>query len=551
MIQFGVLMRRILVASLSVGIGVFIGVLLTPLISGDSIYEQFYKFQYVFNTAYQNYVEEVDPEKLNEAAIEGLLNELDVHSVYMTAEEMKAVTEDFKGSFDGIGVQFNVVDDTITIVSSISGGPSEKLGIMSGDKIVKIDGEDAVGMDRNDVPDKLRGPKGTIVNVDIKRAGVEELINFDIERDKIPLYSLETAFMLENSDIGFFRINRFMQTTHDELIKAAAKLKAQGMKKMILDLRGNPGGYLEQAFMMADEFVSGGDTIVYTKGRFEKMDQTKIARAGGILEDVPVIVLIDRGSASASEIVSGAIQDLDRGLVMGETSFGKGLVQRQFPLSDGSAFRLTISKYYTPSGRCIQRPYKDKDKYRSLYGRLDLKEGMNLEHALELVKSENDSTGEEMNIDSIMYKTKSGRPVLGGGGISPDYIVKYDTTSIMYRKILSKNLFFLFVDQYMQGDGAELKEKYSEDFPRFKKEFDVDDDLLDEFKEFVESKEVEWVDKDYDYSKTTIQKILKGNIATSIWSRDKHLEIYYSDEKMVNKARELFPQAEKIAKMRK
>lgn len=422
---------------------------------------------------------------------------------------------------------------------------------MSGDKIVKIDGEDAVGMDRNDVPDKLRGPKGTIVNVDIKRAGVEELINFDIERDKIPLYSLETAFMLENSDIGFFRINRFMQTTHDELIKAAAKLKAQGMKKMILDLRGNPGGYLEQAFMMADEFVSGGDTIVYTKGRFEKMDQTKIARAGGILEDVPVIVLIDRGSASASEIVSGAIQDLDRGLVMGETSFGKGLVQRQFPLSDGSAFRLTISKYYTPSGRCIQRPYKDKDKYRSLYGRLDLKEGMNLEHALELVKSENDSTGEEMNIDSIMYKTKSGRPVLGGGGISPDYIVKYDTTSIMYRKILSKNLFFLFVDQYMQGDGAELKEKYSEDFPRFKKEFDVDDDLLDEFKEFVESKEVEWVDKDYDYSKTTIQKILKGNIATSIWSRDKHLEIYYSDEKMVNKARELFPQAEKIAKMRK
>ncbi len=550
MIRFGVLMRRFLIASLSVGIGVFIGVLLTPLISGDSIYEQFYKFQYVFNTAYQNYVEEIDPEKLNEAAIEGLLSELDVHSVYMTTEEMKAVTEDFKGSFDGIGVQFNVVDDTITIVSAISGGPSEKLGIMSGDKIVKIDHEDAVGMDRNDVPDKLRGTKGTIVNVDIKRAGVEELLNFDIERDKIPLYSLETSFLLDNTDIGFFRINRFMETTHEELVNAAAKLKAQGMKKMILDLRGNPGGYLNQAFMVADEFVKGGDTIVYTHGRIPKMNETFIARDGGILEDIPVIVIIDRGSASASEIVSGAIQDLDRGLIMGETSFGKGLVQRQFPLSDGSAFRLTIAKYYTPSGRCIQRPYKDKDKYRSLYGRLDLKEGMNLKHALELVKSENDSTGEVMNIDSIMYKTKAGRPVLGGGGISPDYIIKYDTTSIMYRKILSKNLFFLFVDKYMQGEGADLKEKYLDDFSSFKRNFNVDGDLMKEFKDFVVSKDVEWVDKDFDYSKHTIQKILKGNIATSIWSRDKHLEIYYSDEKMVKKAEELFPEAEKIATMK-
>ncbi len=551
MIQFGVLMRRFLVASLAVGVGVFIGVLLTPLISGNSIYDQFYKFQYVFNTAYQNYVEEVDPEKLNEAAIEGLLSELDVHSVYMNTEEMKAVTEDFKGSFDGIGVQFNVVEDTITIVSAISGGPSEKLGIMSGDKIVKIDGEDAVGMDRNDVPDKLRGPKGTIVNVDIKRAGVEELLNFDIERDKIPLYSLETAFMLDDTDIGFFRINRFMQTTHEELIKAAAELKAKGMKKMILDLRGNPGGYLNQAFMMADEFIKGGDTIVYTKSRDAAMDETFIARDGGILEDLPVIVLIDRGSASASEIVSGALQDLDRGMIMGETSFGKGLVQRQFPLSDGSAFRLTIAKYYTPSGRCIQRPYKDKDKYRHLYGRLDLKEGMNMEHALELVKAEADSTDEDMNIDSIMYKTKSGRPVLGGGGISPDYIVKYDTTSIMYRKILSKNLFFLFVDQYMQGEGADLKDKYAADFPKFKKEFEVSDDLMDEFKEFVEGRDIEWVEKDFDYSKKTIQKILKGNIATSIWSRDKHMEIYYSDEKMVNKAKELFPEAVKIANARR
>jgi carboxyl-terminal processing protease len=551
MIQFGVLMRRFLIASLSVGIGVFIGVLLTPLISGDSIYEQFYKFQYVFNTAYQNYVEEVDPEKLNEAAIEGMLNELDVHSVYMTAEEMKAVNEDFKGSFDGIGVQFNVVDDTITIVSAISGGPSEKLGIMSGDKIVKIDGEDAIGMDRNKVPDKLRGPKGTIVNVDIKRTGVDELLNFDIERDKIPLYSLETAFLLENSDIGFFRINRFMATTHEELVKAAAELKSKGMKKMILDLRGNPGGYLDQAFKMADEFIKGGDTIVYTKGRLSKMDDTFIAKDGGILEDIPVIVLVDRGSASASEIVSGAIQDLDRGMVLGETSFGKGLVQRQFPLSDGSAFRLTISKYYTPSGRCIQRPYKDKDKYRSLYGRLDLKEGMNMEHALELVRAENDSTGEEMNIDSIMYKTKAGRPVLGGGGISPDYIVKYDTTSIMYRKILGKNLFFLFVDQFMQGEGAKLKEKFGSDFSAFKSEFKVDDKILAKFKDYVISKDVEWSDKDYAYSKSTIQKILKGNIATSIWSRDRNLEIYYEDEKMVEKAKELFPEAVKIAKMRK
>ena len=419
--------KKYLKLSLLVVLGVFIGLLIYPLVSADNIYQQLEKYKYVFGNAIKEYVDEVDSSVLTESAIKGMLNELDPHSVYITAKEMEAVDEDMQGSFEGIGVQFSMLNDTITVIAPIKGGPSEKLGIISGDKIVEINGKKAIGISQDTVPKLLKGAKGTIVRLGIYRYGEKELLYFDVVRDKIPLHTVDAYYMYDNSDIGVIQVNRFAQTTYQELMNAVRELKNKNMKKLILDLRGNPGGYLNQAFLMADEFLKG-DTIVYTKARREENNEVFTARTGQELEDIPLIILINAGSASASEIVSGAVQDMDRGLIVGTSSFGKGLVQRQFKIPDGSAFRLTIARYYTASGRCIQRPYKDKANYRNLVGRLELEEGLNLEHALDKIKKEeankkqkskkenknnHDTTDKRIDLDSIeLFNTRSGRPVL-------------------------------------------------------------------------------------------------------------------------------------------
>jgi len=508
--------KQILSYILLVIVGLTIGVLIQPLISNDGLYDQIRKYQEVLSNAVKNYVEPVDTQKLTESAIRGMLNELDPHSVYITAEEMKAVDEDFQGSFEGIGIQFDVIDDTIVVISPIADGPSEKVGIQAGDKIVKIDDEDAVGLNRDLVPKKLRGPKGTKVKLGIKRSGKDELLTFEIIRDKIPLYTVDASFIIDSTDIGVIVVNRFAATTHDELVQAIQKLRKEGMKKLILDLRGNPGGYLNQAFLMADQFLKGGDTIVYTKGRRPEFDEVYKSTSGGLAEDLPLIVLINAGSASASEIVSGSIQDLDRGLIVGETSFGKGLVQRQYPLPDGSAYRITIARYYTPSGRCIQRPFKDKEDYRNLVGRLELKEGSNIEHALELVKKEIKEENEKklkenkkssiINLDSLpIYTTRSGRPVLGGGGIIPDYIVKQDTITKLSIQLRMNRVFYEYVDKYLDN-GRNLPAEYRNNFITFMRNWKVTDKMMKEFRELAESKGVKWDEeyykKDEEFIKT-------------------------------------------------
>ncbi|ROL62053.1 S41 family peptidase, partial [Bacteroidetes/Chlorobi group bacterium ChocPot_Mid] len=307
------------------------------------------KFYQVLLTAKENYLEEIDTDLLVTEAIKAALEKLDPHSIYLPPQKLQAENERFAGSFEGIGIQFQVIEDTINIISAISGGPSEKLGITSGDKIVQIDGRSAIKLDNDTIQSLLRGKKGTVVNVKILRSGENELLSFDIVRDKIPLYSVDASFMIDGTDIGYVSINRFMQTTHKEFLDSMKKLSDLGMKKLILDLRGNPGGYLNQAFLLADEFIKNGKTIVYTKGRKPSFDEFYYSRPGGMYENLPVIVLIDAGSASASEIMAGAIQDLDRGLIVGVTSFGKGLVQRQYDLPDKSGFRITIAQYFTPS----------------------------------------------------------------------------------------------------------------------------------------------------------------------------------------------------------
>jgi carboxyl-terminal processing protease len=470
---------------------------------------------------------------------------------------MKRVNEDFQGSFEGIGVEFDIINDTIVIVSPIPGGPSEALGIRSGDKIVKIDGESAIGLSRTDVPKKLKGPKGTVVEVDIKREGVKELLHFRIVRDKIPLNTVEAAFMVDGTDIGVIVVNRFAATTHDELVQALEKLTQMGMKKLVLDLRGNPGGYLNQAFLMAEEFIRAGDTIVYTKGRLPEFDEVYISSGASVYANLPLIVLINSGSASASEIVSGAIQDLDRGLIVGETSFGKGLVQRQYDLGDGSAFRLTIAKYYTPSGRCIQRPYKDKDKYRHLVGRLELEEGSYIYDAynkiISQVKRMNDTiknAKDRINIDSLpIYYTRSKRVVFGGGGITPDYIIKSDTITRMTATIRSQNLFFEFIDKSLKKEVERIRNQYK-DFKDFKANYVISEQILNQFRKFVEEKKIEVKDSDWNTDKEYIGVYLKAQLARSVWTREQFLEILFTVDNQFKKALELFPEAIKIAKLK-
>lgn len=514
----------------------------SQIVPQDNIYAQIKKIQFVLSTMSKNYVEDVDNNKIVEKAIRAMLAELDPHSVYIPAENMKEVKEEFQGNFEGIGVEFNIIEDTITIVSALSGGPSEALGIISNDKIINIDGKSAVGLTMADVPKRLRGPRGTKVVIDIKRASEKDMLQFEIIRDKIPIYSVDASYIIEGTDIGYVSINRFMATTYIEMIDSLKILESKGMKKLIIDLRTNPGGYMDQSYLMADEFIKEGNTIVFTKGRKPEFDDIVKSTANGKYEKTPLIVLVDGGSASASEIFSGAIQDLDRGIIIGETSFGKGLVQRQYELDDGSAFRLTIARYYTPSGRCIQRSYEDKSKYYDVSERMENIEGSNLDHELDKIKK--NSTGDSL---PPMYKTKMGRNVLGSGGITPDYFVKYDTITVLSRQIRSKNLFTIYSLAYLEKNRTELTKKYKSNFSEYLKNFNLSDAEMLEFKEFAVSKGITWNDEQFKIDETYLKTALKSLIARSMWGNNEERAIFNLISKHVNKAIELFPEAIKFA----
>lgn len=548
-------MRKYLITGGTVLVGIVLGLLFQPLISGDNVYDQVKKFDRILNMAMRNYVDEVDTQKLTEAAIRGMLEELDPHSVYLTAEEMKGVNEDFQGSFEGVGIEFAILEDTLTVVSPISGGPSEALGIQSGDKIVKVDGENVVGIKQSDVPKKLRGEKGTTVVLEIKRNGVKDLMKFSVVRDKIPLNSVESSFVIDGTDIGVISINRFMATTHNEMLTALSELKTQGMKKLILDLRYNPGGYLDQAYKIADEFLGNNDTIVYTIGRKPEFNDAFIATNGNTWENIPVIVLVNEGSASASEIVSGAIQDQDRGLIIGETSFGKGLVQRQYPLGDGSAFRLTISRYYTPSGRCIQRSYADKSDYRNLSGRLELEEGSYIDHSLNKLKQQVEKFNEKaknekdkIKFDSLpLYKTRSGRTVFGAGGITPDVIIKADTITMLSREIRMKRIFFTYTDAFL-SENKDFKAKYENNFKAYLHDFKITDAMMKDFRKMAEKEGIKWdadqAKKDRDFLEISI----KATMARTLWDRNKSMQIFSGLDRQMMDATKYFPDAIKISK---
>lgn len=490
------------------------------------------KFEEVFGYIDAHYVDEFDGAAITDAAIVAMLKELDPHTYLIPKKEVQQSNERIDGSFVGVGIRFQIMDDTLIVVNTIEGGPCEKVGVQAGDKIVEIDGENVagVGLLNSGVRERLLGDKGSKVVLGIKRKKDPKILKFDVLRDKIPLFSVAAAYMATDKT-GYIKVTSFARTTPDELTEAIAMLEKQGMKNLILDLQGNGGGLLHVAKYMADEFLDKDKLIVYSEGRSQSRrdelanDKNSYGQfynesKKGNFEKGKLVVLVDENSASASEIVSGALQDWDRGLIVGRRTFGKGLVQRPYNLSDGSIMRVTIARYYTPSGRFIQKPYDDGvDAYRDDY----------------LNRYENGEFMHQDSIklpDSLQFKTLGlGRTVYGGGGIMPDVFVPLDTMELseMYRDISRKGLFNTFTFHYVDHHREEL----SKDFPTFedyKKNFSVEEKVLPEFWQAVKDEEIEYSEEDYEVSKKLINTLLKARIASNMWDFAKFYEIYNAEE---------------------
>lgn len=470
------------------------------------------KFNSFMDYLNYTYVDEVDQNDLTEKAIISVLRELDPHSVYIPKEELKAMNEPLVGNFEGIGIEFQILHDTIQVTATIPGGPSEKIGIMPGDRIVKIEGETVagIGITNRDVIKKLRGSKGTKVKVEIARRNASGLQDFVITRDKIPLSSVDAIYMAA-PEIGYIKVNRFSDTTTEEFRKALDKVINLGAKNLILDLTGNGGGYMNRAIEMADEFLGENKLVVYTEGRANPRQEYK-STAQGKFEKGKVVVLIDEGSASASEIVSGALQDWDRGLVIGRRSFGKGLVQKPIMLPDGSAIRLTTARYYTPSGRSIQKPYENgmEDYNQDLAGRLK--------------RGELTSADSIRFPDSLKYHTSNQRVVFGGGGIMPDVFIPLDTSDVTpyYRQVQRKGLMSQFAVTYIDNNRSSLLKTY-ENVEDYKLNFNIDNALMERFLAFAEKEDVKRNEADLQVSSDLIKIQLKAHFARNLWG----LEAYY------------------------
>ncbi len=500
---------RPIIYSLILILGIFLG----KFLINETPSPQNSKLDSILQLVQENYVDGFDISEHEDEILIAIMRELDPHSGYIPKTEQSYMEEQMSGSFSGVGIEFNIIKDSLVVVSPISGGPSEKLGILSGDRIVEVDGEDfaSVGLTNTEVIEKLRGEKGSEVSVKIYRRGEKELLEYTIERGEIPLYSVDASFMIDE-EIGYVKVNRFSATTNEEFYNATNNLLSSGMKKMVLDLRDNPGGYLGSAIFMCNEFLEKGELIVYTEGKYRSKEEI-FSDDGGSLKDIELVILINEGSASASEIVSGCIQDLDRGILVGNRSFGKGLVQEEIRLNDGSAVRITTQRYYIPSGRSIQKPYdmSDKEYNTEMYTR-------NLQN-------------EEQNIpDSLKYITKKGRVVFGGGGVTPDSIISVDVSLnySVFNRLRSKN----WITEFCLNE-----QKFLENLERIS---DLDEDvLMQKFRLFVQNK-----NPDFDLSMGNkelldLKKFIKANIAKNLWGNDTYFKVLSEKDDYIQKAIEI------------
>ena len=496
-------------------IGIFVGIRLNRNSQQNELLQLFSneknntnKLDELLDYVLREYVDTLNRDSLTDVTIETLLGNLDPHSAYIPASDLQATNEPLNGNFEGIGVEFNLLRDTIYVVTAIPGGPSEKAGLKSGDKIIFVDGKKVAGIKiTNEMVFKyLKGKGGTIVKIGVLRYGTSNIEYFKITRGKIPIYSVDAAYMMD-SITGFIKISRFASTTYQEFDNALSKLEKQGLKQLILDLRGNPGGFLDAAIDISDEFLPKGKMIVYTQGK-NKPRQNSISSEKGRFEKQKLAILIDENSASASEIVAGAVQDNDRGVIIGRRSFGKGLVQEQTEFKDGSAIRLTIARYFTPSGRCIQKPYENgriEDYYQDEMERYD--------------------TGELVNADSVKlnkklkYTTPAGKVVYGGGGIMPDYFIPIDTTKVSryISELLYKNLINDFALEYVNKNRTQLKYTSAKEFNQ---QFKVNTPLINELKSYANKNNIKSSASDLGKGLDLLSTHLKAYIAKDIFNQE-------------------------------
>ncbi|MBK9389918.1 MAG: S41 family peptidase [Bacteroidetes bacterium] len=498
-------------------------------VTAQVLNEQTFKIGRTLSLIDAFYVDTAQMDKLAEKAIVEVLRNLDPHSTYISAKDVKDMNEPLNGNFDGIGIQFNILRDSIIVIEPIAGGPSEKVGLKAGDRILTIDKEKVtgIGIATAGVRSKLMGPKGTKVNITIFRKGEKDILDFTIIRDKIPINSLDAAYML-NKETGYIKLNKFAATTDKEFSVAVDSLRKSKMQNLVLDLRGNGGGYMMAATQIAEKFFSDQKLLVYLTGRKTPRQDYK-SKGGGSLSAARIIILTDENSASASEILAGALQDWDRGVVMGRRTFGKGLVQNGFYLTDGSMIRLTIARYYTPTGRSIQSPYDGGyDKYiENFYKRY--------------------TDGELMSADSIKmpdslkYKTLvNNRIVYGGGGLMPDVFVAVDTTynTSYFRKLAGKNVLNSFTLDYFDRNRAQITSKYK-NFSDFNGGFQFSPEEIKAFIAKGESEGVKFDEAQFNTSKDEILLILKGLVATNIWQTSEYYQIINQNDKVIDKALEV------------
>lgn len=480
----------------------------------NNIRENVDKFSSLLQLINYYYVDSTSDNDLTETAVIAMLKELDPHSIYLSKKEVQKANEPLLGNFEGVGIQFQLYNDTILVISAVPGGPSDKLGVMAGDKIITINGEEAFGkkVTNSYVMERLRGHKGTQVTVGILRNNQLPLIDYTITRDKIPLNSIDASFML-NSTVGYIKLTRFARTSMEEMDVAISSLKEQGMKDLILDLRNNSGGFLDIAVDLSDEFLPAQKLIVYTEGMRSPRIEFRATNKGDF-ETGKLIVMVNEGSASASEIVAGAVQDWDRGLVVGRRSFGKGLVQRPFNLPDSSVIRLTTARYYTPSGRCIQKSYEGgiDDYYSELNNRF--KHG-------EFISPDSIKLP-----DSLKYYTPANRIVYGGGGIMPDVFIPLDTTasSKFYTDLWRKGVFNDFVLSWLEKNRSRVTREFK-DFKSFKENFGIDETMTSQFLVFAANKGVVPEEDAMEKSGNEIKYILKGIVARNLYNANSYFEI--------------------------
>ncbi|MDD4609007.1 MAG: S41 family peptidase [Bacteroidaceae bacterium] len=520
-------------------VGVYIGHLSTSTTTGTTGLTQtngYKKINALLHIIEKDYVDTVDISKIVEGAIPKVLSELDPHSIYIPAKDLEATNAGLNGSFGGIGIQFSIQKDTIHVNQVIHGGPSEKVGLMPGDRIVTINDSLFVGKEVTvqSAPQRLKGPKGTDVKLGILRTGEKQLLHFNITRDNIPIYSVDATLML-TPKWGYIKLNKFGRTTYSEVITSIARLKQQNCKGLIFDLRGNTGGYLEAATQVINEFLSKKDLIVYTKGK--KWTRNDIYANGmGSCKDLPLVILIDEGSASASEIFSGAIQDNDRGTIIGRRSFGKGLVQEPVEFMDGSAIRLTVARYYTPSGRCIQKPYVDgaDEKYQ-----MDILE--RYEHG-EFFSKDSIKQNKE-----IVYRTKIGRKVYGGGGIMPDIFVPQDTLNYTpyYRTVVNRGVPLSFAFQYTDKHRKEL-EVFTNTLDLYN--YLKQQDLVKQLVNYASSKGVTKRNKQIYKSRELLDKYVSGSIIYNILGLESYIGFLNSTDKTIQKAINILDKGEWLPK---